>query len=181
MLRDLETATTSGGLPVCVKVGRLDGKIANVQAEYEDCAKIARAHGIPLKQVLRQALDAYFASNQEWPYVRILHSKTFLPADACTPPLMSSITKFSDLKYIRLKGDIILDSITPEWTIRILSYHLRHISNTRLYLHMTYDIPGLLKHQHSNLTLTLIILENSWDHDFELKNVELAFCRSDNS
>ena len=65
MQRDLETDTTLRGLPVRVKVGQFDGKIANVQPEYEDCAKIARESGVPLKQVLSEALDAYFTRHPD--------------------------------------------------------------------------------------------------------------------
>ncbi len=43
------------GLPVRVKVARLDGEVVNVQPEYEDVADVARATGRPAKVVLAQA------------------------------------------------------------------------------------------------------------------------------
>lgn len=61
MERDTESVGTQWGQPVRVKVGRLGETIANVHAEYEDCAKVARAENVPLKQVFRAALDAYYA------------------------------------------------------------------------------------------------------------------------
>lgn len=59
--RDTELVGTQWGIPVRIKVGRLGDTIANVHAEYEDCAKVARSEGVPLKQVFRAALDAYYA------------------------------------------------------------------------------------------------------------------------
>lgn len=44
--------------PVMVKVGRLAGAVANVQPEFEDCARQARSHRIPLQQVQRAAIAA---------------------------------------------------------------------------------------------------------------------------
>jgi hypothetical protein len=43
------------GKPVRVKVARLEGRPVNVQPEYEDCLELARAKGLPLKDVLRRA------------------------------------------------------------------------------------------------------------------------------
>lgn len=61
MQRDMESVETQWGHPVRVKVGRIGDTISNVHAEYEDCAKVARAEDVPLKVVFRQALDAYYA------------------------------------------------------------------------------------------------------------------------
>ncbi len=38
-----------------LKVSRLDGRVLNAAAEYEDCRKIAAERGVPLKQVLAEA------------------------------------------------------------------------------------------------------------------------------
>jgi uncharacterized protein (TIGR00299 family) protein len=47
------------GRPVRVKVACLDGRVLNAQPEYEDCLKLARAKGLPVKDVLRRAAAAY--------------------------------------------------------------------------------------------------------------------------
>jgi hypothetical protein len=44
---------------VRIKVSRLDGDVVNFAPEYEDCARIAREKGIPLKRVQAGALRAY--------------------------------------------------------------------------------------------------------------------------
>jgi uncharacterized protein (TIGR00299 family) protein len=44
---------------VAIKVSRLDGKVVNFTPEYEDCAKIAREKGIPLKEVQSAAVREY--------------------------------------------------------------------------------------------------------------------------
>lgn len=41
--------------PVCVKLGLLDGVCVSANPEYEDCKKIARRRGVPLKAVMRAA------------------------------------------------------------------------------------------------------------------------------
>jgi pyridinium-3,5-bisthiocarboxylic acid mononucleotide nickel chelatase len=46
--------------PIAIKVSSLDGKIVNTTPEFEDCAKLARDKGIPLKEVQSLALQAYF-------------------------------------------------------------------------------------------------------------------------
>ena len=42
-----------------IKVSKLDGKVVNVAPEYEDCARIARETGVPLKQIQALAIKAY--------------------------------------------------------------------------------------------------------------------------
>lgn len=44
---------------VGVKVSKLEGKVMNVTPEYEDCARIARENGVPLKEVQALAVEAY--------------------------------------------------------------------------------------------------------------------------
>jgi uncharacterized protein (TIGR00299 family) protein len=45
--------------PVRVKVSRLEGEVLNFAPEYEDCLKIARERGVPLKTVLAEASRRY--------------------------------------------------------------------------------------------------------------------------
>jgi len=46
------------GLPVRIKIGRINGKPVNFAPEYSDCSQVARKTGIPLKEVFRFALAA---------------------------------------------------------------------------------------------------------------------------
>ena len=62
MPRSIETVSSRWGKPIRLKVARLGERIANVHAEYEDCARVARSEGVPLKYVFQEALEAYFAS-----------------------------------------------------------------------------------------------------------------------
>lgn len=48
--------------PIAIKVSKLDGKVVNSTPEYEDCARIAREKGIPLKDVQALALREYLKS-----------------------------------------------------------------------------------------------------------------------
>src|SRR5262249_23922253 len=45
--------------PGVSKVGRHEGKVVTASPEYEDCAKIAREHGIPLREVMADARHAW--------------------------------------------------------------------------------------------------------------------------
>jgi hypothetical protein len=47
--------------PVQGKLGWRQGRPAVFSPEYEDCARVARQHGIPLLEVYRQAQQAYAA------------------------------------------------------------------------------------------------------------------------
>ena len=53
----LPVATPYG--EVRIKIGSLRGEELNAQPEFEDCRAAARAHGVPVKQVLQAATAAY--------------------------------------------------------------------------------------------------------------------------
>ncbi|APB32667.1 hypothetical protein GlitD10_0357 [Gloeomargarita lithophora Alchichica-D10] len=57
--RRLVTVMTDWG-EVAVKVAEYTGRRVNVQPEYEDCARIARTHGLPWKQVHQQVLHRFW-------------------------------------------------------------------------------------------------------------------------
>jgi uncharacterized protein (DUF111 family) len=44
---------------VRMKIGRLNGQILNVAPEYEDCRRIAVSHGVPLKDVIAEAIAQF--------------------------------------------------------------------------------------------------------------------------
>jgi uncharacterized protein (DUF111 family) len=51
---------------VRIKIARWpSGKIANASPEYEDCRSIARQHSVPLKEVMRAAIEAYANGEKE--------------------------------------------------------------------------------------------------------------------
>ncbi len=51
---------------VRMKIARLaTGKVANAAPEYEDCRKLAQEHAVALKQVMREALQAYAKMQDE--------------------------------------------------------------------------------------------------------------------
>ena len=52
--RAVETVETRLG-PVRMKLARLNGRLLNVAPEYEDCQRLAREKGVPLKEVLSEA------------------------------------------------------------------------------------------------------------------------------
>jgi uncharacterized protein (TIGR00299 family) protein len=49
--------------PLRVKVARLNGVVKNFSPEYEDCRAAALAHGVPLKQVLQEAVRLFIEQN----------------------------------------------------------------------------------------------------------------------
>jgi uncharacterized protein (DUF111 family) len=53
--REMRSVETAWG-PVEVKVGRLAGKVITASPEYEDCARLAAEHGVPVKRVYAAAL-----------------------------------------------------------------------------------------------------------------------------
>jgi uncharacterized protein (DUF111 family) len=44
------------------KIGWREGKAPVFTPEYEDCARVARRHSVPLLEVYRQAQEAYHRS-----------------------------------------------------------------------------------------------------------------------
>lgn len=48
--------------PIRVKLGRLQGEVVNCAPEFEDCRRIAESTGVPLKNILQEALRLYLAS-----------------------------------------------------------------------------------------------------------------------
>lgn len=57
--REFVEAETTWG-KIRIKVARWpSGEVANASPEYEVCRNIARQHGIPLKQVMQEAMQAY--------------------------------------------------------------------------------------------------------------------------
>jgi len=61
LARELRRVRTPFGT-VRVKLGRLDGEVVQAWPEYEDCAALARRHGVPLQQVQHAALRAEAAA-----------------------------------------------------------------------------------------------------------------------
>lgn len=64
--REIQTIETCYGT-VRIKVARLqpEGKITNVQPEYEDCAELARRHNLPWREMHRLALQTWLEQNTE--------------------------------------------------------------------------------------------------------------------
>lgn len=59
LAREFVSASTEWG-PVRIKVARLpNGEVTNAAPEFEDCRRIARASGVPLKRVLFEASKAF--------------------------------------------------------------------------------------------------------------------------
>jgi uncharacterized protein (TIGR00299 family) protein len=56
--RELVPIETQYGT-VTMKVSRQDGKVVSATPEYEDCARIARASNVPLKEIQALAAEAY--------------------------------------------------------------------------------------------------------------------------
>src|SRR5256885_7747730 len=58
------TVSTLWG-PVQGKLGWLDGRPPVFSPEYEGCARVAREHGVPLREVYAQAQAAYKKATDE--------------------------------------------------------------------------------------------------------------------
>ncbi|HEV2388477.1 MAG TPA: nickel pincer cofactor biosynthesis protein LarC [Candidatus Acidoferrales bacterium] len=56
--REWVTVETAFG-PVRMKLARVNGRVLNAAPEYEDCQQIAARKGVPLKQVLAEAMYGY--------------------------------------------------------------------------------------------------------------------------
>ena len=62
LAREFTTVQTQWG-PLQMKIARwAGGEVANVSPEYEDCKRIAKQHGVPLKRVMQEAMIAYAAT-----------------------------------------------------------------------------------------------------------------------
>jgi pyridinium-3,5-bisthiocarboxylic acid mononucleotide nickel chelatase len=59
--REVVTVHTMWG-HVRIKVASIGGKDANLAPEYEDCRRIAVEHGVPLKNVMQEAIRTYLQS-----------------------------------------------------------------------------------------------------------------------
>jgi len=57
--RELISVETPYGI-VRVKIGKRNNRVFQVSPEYEDCKKLARMASLPLKEVYKMAIDAYF-------------------------------------------------------------------------------------------------------------------------
>jgi hypothetical protein len=60
--RELRVATHWG--EVALKVCEEGGRVLNVAPEYESCRAVARAHGVPLKEVYAAAIAAHAAGRR---------------------------------------------------------------------------------------------------------------------
>lgn len=58
LARRWENVNTTWG-PVRIKVASMNGSVSNYAPEYEDCRALAEAHHVPLKEVIREAVQAY--------------------------------------------------------------------------------------------------------------------------
>jgi uncharacterized protein (DUF111 family) len=63
LAREFRKVETQWG-DVQMKIARWpSGKVANASPEYEDCRAIAVEHGLPLKQVMQEAIRIYAAGD----------------------------------------------------------------------------------------------------------------------
>jgi hypothetical protein len=67
LAREMVSVQSKFGGDVRIKVAHLNGEIVNAQPEFEDCQRLATASGVPLRQVIADALHAYqhFAKAQK--------------------------------------------------------------------------------------------------------------------
>ncbi len=65
LAREFAPVQTQWG-PVQMKIARwASGEVANVSAEFEDCKRIAKQHGVPLKIVMQEAMIVYTAETKK--------------------------------------------------------------------------------------------------------------------
>jgi uncharacterized protein (DUF111 family) len=57
--RSFETVDTPWG-EARIKVGRQGGRVVSAAPEYEDAQRLARAAGVPLREVQRRALEEFY-------------------------------------------------------------------------------------------------------------------------
>jgi len=62
--RSFVTVDTSLG-PVQMKLAKLNGRVLNAAPEYDDCQRLAREKGVPLKQVLEEAQFCFRQQHKE--------------------------------------------------------------------------------------------------------------------
>lgn len=61
--RESVSVQMKGGHEICVKLARdTNENIVNVQPEWDDCCRYARALGMPVKQAYMEAITAYYAA-----------------------------------------------------------------------------------------------------------------------
>jgi uncharacterized protein (TIGR00299 family) protein len=58
LAREIERVETPFG-PIAVKIGRRESVVVTVAPEYEDCRAAARRHGVPLREVMESASQAW--------------------------------------------------------------------------------------------------------------------------
>ena len=61
LAREVRTVETPAG-PIRVKIATRDGRVLNASPEFEDCARAAAAHGLPIKEVQALAMGAWLES-----------------------------------------------------------------------------------------------------------------------
>jgi uncharacterized protein (DUF111 family) len=61
--REIQKVKVCGG-EIGIKVSYLAGKEMNVQPEYEDCLRVARDKGLPLKEVLKLAMHEFMTKER---------------------------------------------------------------------------------------------------------------------
>ncbi len=65
LAREFTHVQTKWG-PVQMKIARwVSGQVANVSAEFEDCKRLAKEHGVPLKRVMQEAMIVYAAETKK--------------------------------------------------------------------------------------------------------------------
>jgi uncharacterized protein (TIGR00299 family) protein len=62
--RRWEKVETDWG-PVRIKIGSMNGTIANCAPEYEDCRAVAEKHHVPLKTVIQESLQQYLRTRRQ--------------------------------------------------------------------------------------------------------------------
>jgi pyridinium-3,5-bisthiocarboxylic acid mononucleotide nickel chelatase len=63
LAREVRTVDTSLG-PIRFKIATRDGRVLNASPEFDDCARIAAARGVPIKEVQAIATKAWLDANQ---------------------------------------------------------------------------------------------------------------------